>query len=59
MQRRRQSLTDEQVGLAIHLYGLGWSLEQVGQKLRCDHGTVMRALDRAGVPRRDTHERAR
>jgi hypothetical protein len=53
--RRRQSLTPEQVREAIRLYGLGWPLGRIGERFGRHHSVVLRALERAGVPRRDSH----
>lgn len=55
--RRRQSLTAKQVCEAIRLYGLGWPLGRIGERLGRHHSVVLRALERAGVPRRDSHGR--
>ncbi len=55
--RRRQSLTAKQVCEAIRLYGLGWPLGRIGERLGRHHSVVLRALERAGVPRRDSHAR--
>lgn len=55
---RRQGLNPEQVQVAISLYAAGWSLARIGERFGCDHGVVLRALERQGVPRRDTHGRA-
>jgi hypothetical protein len=52
---RRRGLSPEQVQAAIALYAAGWSLARIGARLNCDHGVVLRALKRAGVPRRDSH----
>jgi hypothetical protein len=53
--RRRQSLTPEHVQEAIRLYGLGWPLGRIGERFGRHHSVVLRALERAGVPRRDSH----
>jgi transposase-like protein len=59
VQLRNQRMTPEQIEQAIHLYSQGLSLVAVGEQLRYDHGTIWRALKRAGVPRRDSHGRER
>ncbi len=53
--RRRQPLTLEQVEEAIRLYGLGWPLGRIGERFGRHQSVVLRALERAGVPRRDSH----
>lgn len=57
--RRRQSLSPDDVATATRLYAQGWSLARIGERLGCDHSVVMRALERTGVPRRDSHGRTR
>jgi hypothetical protein len=57
--RRRQSLTPDQVREAIRLYGLGWPLGRIGERFGRHHSVMLRALERAGVPRRDSHGRER
>jgi len=59
VQIRNQRMTPAEVGQAIQLYQAGNSLVAVGAKLGYDHGTIWRALKRAGVPRRDSHGCAR
>jgi hypothetical protein len=39
------------VQAAIDLYGAGWSLARIGEPFGCHHSVVLRALQRAGVPR--------
>lgn len=55
VQLRNQSLTADQVGEAIRLYLHGWSLAKVGRQFGRDHTVIRDALERAGIPRRDSH----
>ena len=59
VQLRNQRMTPEHIEQATQLYGQGHSLAAVGAHLGYDHGTIWRALKRAGVPRRDSQGRAR
>ena len=56
---RRQGLSPDQVQASMALYAAGWSLAQIGDRFGCDPGVVLRALARAGIPRRDSHGRPR
>ena len=56
---RRRGLSPDQVQTAIRLYAAGWSLARIGERFGCDHGVVLRALQRVGVPLRDSHGRPR
>ena len=56
---RHHPMDPDQAAEAIRLYQLGWSLARVGEEL-CRPPTAIRdVLERAGIPRRDTHGRAR
>jgi len=57
--RRRQGLTPEQVQEAIRLYRQDWPLARIGERFGRHHSVIMRALERTGVPRRDSHGRER
>ncbi len=59
VQLRKQPLTANQVSQAIQLYQQGLSLAYVGERLGRDQSTIHDALRRAGVPRRDPHQRRR
>lgn len=50
-------LSIDQVGTAIHLYTLGWSLARVGEHLGVDPTTVLNQFRRRGVRTRDAHGR--
>jgi len=50
-------MTDNDVNEAVRLYQQGWSLARVGRQLGRDHSAVRDALERSGVPRRDSHGR--
>jgi hypothetical protein len=54
---RRQSMTTADIRQATQLYQAGNSLVAVGAKLGYDHGTIQRALRRAGTAMRDSHGR--
>jgi transposase-like protein len=56
---RHRGLSPEQVQAAIALYATGWSSVRIGEHFGCDHGVVLRALQRSGVPRRDSHGQSR
>jgi IS30 family transposase len=56
---RNQRMTPTEIEKAIQLYEAGNSLAAVGTKLGYNHGTIWRALKRAGVARRDSHGRQR
>ena len=56
---RRHSLSPTEVEEVIRLYGQGWSLARIGERIGRHHSVVLRALSRAGVPRRDSHGRQR
>ena len=55
---RLQPMTPNDVQEAIRLYQQGWSLARVGRELGRDHSAIRDALERSGVPRRDTHGRS-
>jgi IS30 family transposase len=55
--RRRQGLRPTEVEEAIRLYGQGWSLARIGEHFGRHHSVILRALERADVPRRDSHGR--
>jgi len=56
---RRQPLTVEKAKRAIALYEQGWSLADVGDALDRPATAIHDVLERAGIPRRDTHGRMR
>lgn len=56
---RRCGLSAEQVDVAAHLYGLGWSLARVGRHLGVDAMTVLNRFRERGIPTRDTQGRPR
>lgn len=56
--RRRQGLTTAETQQVIELYAQGWSSVRIGQHFGRDHSVILRALQRNGVPRRDSHGRA-
>ncbi|MGY1681979.1 helix-turn-helix domain-containing protein [Geodermatophilus sp. SYSU D01176] len=55
--RRRQGLPPFEVQEALRLYGQGWSLARIGERFGRHHSVILRALERAGMPRRDQHRR--
>jgi hypothetical protein len=57
--RRNTAMSPDDTATATWLYQQGWSLARVGAQLNRDAGTIHNALIRAGVPRRDSHGRAR
>lgn len=57
VQLRMRPMTDNEVKEAVRLYQEGWSLARVGRQLGRDHSAISDALERLGVPRRDTHGR--
>ena len=59
VQLRMRPMTDNEVEEAVRLYEQGWSLARVGRQLGRDHSAIRDALERSGVPRRDTHGRPR
>ncbi len=59
IQLRNQRMMPTEIEPAIQLYQAGHSLAVVGTKLGYDHGTIWRALKRAGVAMRDSHGRER
>jgi hypothetical protein len=59
VEMRRRGLTSEQVDEAMRLYGQGWSLARVGERLGVDTGTVHARLRERGVRMRDTQGRER
>ena len=54
---RRQGLSDQQLGEAVHLYDHGWSLQRLAERFGCDAETVRSYLKRAEVRRRSPWER--
>jgi hypothetical protein len=54
---RRQGLTSPEVEEAARLYNRGWPLAQVGEKFDRRPSVILRAFQKAGVPRRDSHGR--
>lgn len=56
---RQRRATTEVARRAAELYATGLSLAAVGREIGHDAGTVLRLLERQGVPRRDTHGRPR
>ena len=59
VQLRMRPMTDHEVKEAVRLYEQGWSLARVGRQLGRDHSAIRDSLERTGVPRRDSHGRAR
>lgn len=57
--RRRQAMTADQAADAIALYLSGWSLAKVGRHFGREHTAIRDVLERAGIPRRDSHGRDR
>lgn len=56
---RRCGLSSEQIDEAMRLYGVGWALAQIGQRMDVDPTTVLNRLRERGVRMRDPHRRAR
>lgn len=56
---RRQSMTAAEQAEAIQLYQQGWSLARLGRHFGRAHTVVRDVLERAGIPRRDSHGRPR
>jgi len=56
---RHQSLTPDQLKEAIQLYREGWSLARVGAQFGRDASFIHTTFKREGIPRRDSHGRAR
>jgi hypothetical protein len=54
---RGHSLTQDQAAEAIRLYLDGWSLAKVGKHFNREHTVIRDVLQRAGIPRRDSHGR--
>ncbi|WP_433657885.1 helix-turn-helix domain-containing protein [Nocardia sp. CA-128927] len=55
--RKQRRLTDEEIDHAITRYQHGESLQRIGDHLGVAHTTIRTALERRGIPRRDTHSR--
>ncbi|WP_328404759.1 helix-turn-helix domain-containing protein [Nocardia sp. NBC_00403] len=55
--RQQRRLTDEEINHAISRYRDGESLQRIGKRLGVAHTTIRAALERRGIPRRDTHGR--
>jgi hypothetical protein len=49
---RRAGLTPSEIPAAANLYGLGWSVAQLGARFGVDAATVWRALRATGVEMR-------
>jgi len=56
---RRRGLSPEQIDEAVQLYGEGWSLARIGERMDVDPTTVLIRLRERGVRMRDTHGRER
>lgn len=56
---RRQPLNGEQRAETVRPYQSRWSMNRIGEKLRCAPTTVRNVLVEAGVTRRDSHGRKR
>ncbi len=56
---RRRGLSPEQIDEAARLYGEGWSLVRIGERMGMDLTTVLTRLRERGVRMRDTQERER
>jgi hypothetical protein len=56
---RRQPISAEDAVTAIELYQQGWSLGRIGEHFGREHTAIRDVLERAGVPRRDSHGRER
>ncbi|WP_373862470.1 helix-turn-helix domain-containing protein [Nocardia acidivorans] len=57
--RQQRRLTDQEIDHALACYRDGQSLARIASRLDVAHTTVMTALERRGVPRRDSHGRPR
>ncbi|MTJ86750.1 hypothetical protein GL305_12260 [Nocardia seriolae] len=57
--RQQRRLTDQEIDHALACYRDGQSLARIASRLNVAHTTVMTALERRGVPRRDGHGRPR
>jgi DNA-directed RNA polymerase specialized sigma24 family protein len=57
VQMRMTGLDEEQIQEAQKLHTEGWSLAQIGERLRVDARTVHRRLQERGVRMRDTYGR--
>ncbi|MFD4438606.1 helix-turn-helix domain-containing protein [Nocardia sp. NPDC058519] len=57
--REQRRLSDDEVNYAITRYHDGESLQRIGEHLGVAHTTIRTALERRGVPRRDTHGQPR
>ncbi|WP_433657889.1 helix-turn-helix domain-containing protein [Nocardia sp. CA-128927] len=57
--REQRRLTDDEIDHAVTRYQHGESLQRIGDHLGVAHTTVRSALERRGIPRRDTHSRPR
>lgn len=56
---RHRGLAPDQVNEAARLYGHGWSLARIGQKMGVDPTTVMTKLRGRGTRMRETQGRIR
>ncbi|MEV4127189.1 helix-turn-helix domain-containing protein [Nocardia sp. NPDC049707] len=56
--RGQRRLTEDEIDHAVTSYQQGESLYRIGDRLNVAHTTVGSALERRGVPRRDTHGRS-
>jgi Mn-dependent DtxR family transcriptional regulator len=54
MPMRRLGLSHEQIDEAVRLYGKGWSLARIGERMQVDPTTVLARLRERGVRMRDT-----
>lgn len=56
---RRARLSSPEIEEAAALYAHGWSLAEVGEKFHRQPSVILRAFQKAAVPRRDSHGRQR
>lgn len=56
---RRRGLSPDQTDEAVQLYGEGWSLARIGERMGVDPTTVLAKLRDRGVRMRDIQGRER
>lgn len=57
--RKQRRLSEDEIDHAVTSYQHGESLNRIGDRLNVAHTTVRSALERRGIPRRDSHGRSR
>ncbi|WP_063046943.1 hypothetical protein [Nocardia pseudovaccinii] len=57
--REQRRLSEDEIDHAVTSYQRGESLNRIGDRLNVAHTTVRSALERRGIPRRDSRGRSR